>query len=361
MNNLISGEKIEVPIQLNPNEIQNEEVLLTNHCLITSKDFNFKVIGNKTLNFKYRGNIWLLNNRIIFKGFEIIEFYGEKNNHDSKEYNLVCNLDYSNPINIEISLDQIYEFSTGHDKIFKKRYFMNPKLKISLNQDKKNQIYYILFAEDDLLINSDKLKNMLTNWSIELGKYIPLRKQEENFVDETEIITQLSGMLSDEEDISTPGKSITTIPIYEKPKTKIPVPDESQIKNSKQNEIYKTKVVGMKTARISSPPLAAPIETENRPKPRIGRVIIESEPDERRVIKKDKPISPILKPDKTKIEDSEDKNILYEVLKPEESINDNFTELTSIQPDSSITRCKKCGWIIKYDQLKCPRCGEDTY
>lgn len=361
MNNLISGEKIEVPIQLNPNEIQNEEIILTNHCLITSNDFNFKVIGNKNLNFKYRGKIWLLNKRIIFKGFEITEFYAEKNDHESKEYKLVCNLDYSNPINIEISLDQIYDFSTGHDKIFKKRYFMNSKLKISFYQDKKSQIYYILFNEEDLLINSDKLKSILTNWDLELGKRTPIRKQEENMVDETEIITQLSDMLSDEEEILTPEKSIIAIPIYEKPKTKIPIPNESQIKSNKQNEQYKISIVGIKSETETSTPLAAPIESENRPKPRIGRVIIESEPDERRVIKKNKPVSPVLKPDKTKIEDSEDKNILYEVLKPEESIDDTFTELTSIQPDSSITRCKKCGWIIKYDQLKCPRCGEDTY
>ena len=347
MVNLIPADPLNIQIQINPNEIQNNEIILSNNCLITPESFNFKIIDNKTLNFKYRGKIWLLSKKILFKGFKITSFNVQADISDPNKMKPVCELDYSNPINISIPLQEIDDIFIGHDNQFRKRYLMYPKLKISHNQDEEEKNYYIFFVNDDLLIDINKINIELNKWGEVLKKNIPQKISDKpiELLDEEEVIFELNDILSDEE------KEISVPHVFNQNETQ-----------TKSQEIQKTNKsdVGKTTAHkkpITASPIASPIDIEEKSRPKIGRVVIESNLEDSRRRIKDRPISSV----KISNKEVEEKNILYDVLKPTESTDDIYNELTNSQPDSSIYRCKKCGWILRYDQLKCPRCGSDTY
>ncbi|MBD3226743.1 MAG: hypothetical protein GF329_01020 [Candidatus Lokiarchaeota archaeon] len=362
---LLSGNTLDISIELNPNEMEKDEVMLYDHCLLTPSNFNFKVIGSENLNFKYRGKLFLLNNKIIFKGFEINLFSVKEDQELKGTYRPICELDYSTPINIEIELSKIQNIYMGHDNTFKKRYFNYPKLKISYKKNNKIKILYIVITKKDLLIESDKINERFKKWmnkiKIKAPKVLSEIANEPEVINETKTIEELSTILSEDEDEI-------------KPAPEIPLPKEKPIARKQQNIKHKPKPetkLEHKTKKTPEPvkpfkhevitPESKALKTEKKSKPKIGRVVIESEfkgVNKKRAVEE---TSSSLISTKTKDDKEKDKNVLYEVLKPTESIEDTFRELTDIQPDSSVNRCKKCGWIIKYDQLKCPRCGADTY
>ncbi|MHA1231195.1 MAG: hypothetical protein ACTSRP_13960 [Candidatus Helarchaeota archaeon] len=354
---IVSGESLGVTVQLNPNEVEDNEILLSDHCLITPKSFRFRVLGNKTLNFKYRGRIWLLKGKILFKGYEITSFYLQPEISNSNRLKPICNLDFSNPIVIEIPIDDIDDVIVGHDDIFRKKYLIHPKLIITYDLNGRYETLYVFFTEDDLTINSDNLNKRLIKWRDELKKQIPPKLSEKpiEIMDESEVISEITDLLLEEDE-----DEIKELPAA--PPAKIPEPTQTPI-ISETNEIKTPKTGTINppsvNVEISKPiPIASPIEEKKREKPKIGKVTIEIEEEPTRP--KPKQISPVLIPKKEVKKEPEDVNVLYEVLKPSESIDDTFTELIDVRPDSSINRCKKCGWIIRYDQLKCPRCGADT-
>ncbi|MHA1271353.1 MAG: hypothetical protein ACTSPY_16285 [Candidatus Helarchaeota archaeon] len=344
---IIAGDRLEIQLKLNPEEIKNEVIILEDHCLITPENFEFRVINNKNFNFKYRGRVWLLEKSLIFHGFEITTLKLQEDVLNSENRKIICKLDYSDPIRIEVNLKEVEEVYVGHDEIFRERYFKYPKLRITCEIKGADKKYYLIFADENLLMNEDRIKERLNRWREELVKRIPTKISDRpiELLDETEVISELSDILDDGDELK-----LEEIPVSSKP----PEPNISVQKESIREIETPVK------AQESESPFASPIPIKKKDKPIIGRVTIESDEDVYTVRKKPLEIPEVLVPDKIETDDDTDKNVLYDVLKPAESIDDTFKELTDIKPDSSINRCKKCGWIIRYDQLKCPRCGADT-
>ncbi|MHA1831854.1 MAG: hypothetical protein ACTSWR_10010, partial [Candidatus Helarchaeota archaeon] len=276
------------------------------------------------------------------------------------------------PIVIEIPNSKIEEIFIGHDEIFKRKYLMHPKLKISYEIDNKENNFYIFLVNENLLVDTAELNEKLKKWEVELKSRIPRKLSEIpiDSLDESEIISELSNVLIDDEDIEKPIPIQSDNRFPEPPQIAEAPPEPPQIMSSPpeppniskpETEVHQV-IIGGEIDQFSeiSSPMASPIAQKKKAKPKIGRVVIESDEDEYYSKPAKKEVSQVLKPSGNKKDEDKEKNVLYEILKPAEMDDDTFKELTNIQPDSSITRCKKCGWIIRYDQLKCPRCGADT-
>jgi len=370
MSLLIPGNLLEKDITLTTDEIKDTKVLLYNHCLITTSDTEFSIINTKTLNFKYRGKLWLLDKGILFKGYEIISFQVQKDLNEPNKYKPICKVDYSKPVKIELPFSRITGTFIGHDDKFRKRFLNYSKLRIDYEtEDYEDKSLYILFTNEDLLVIQNKNEEILKAWERDIKEKIPKKVSSlpVESIDENVVINELDNLLSEEEQIPLEdsysalnvesSNNIKDAQIIEKAKKDEIETSETKEKITKK-EIKKEEKKELEKISID---VIETLATPEKRKPKIGRVIIDMGEEEYLHEPKQKVISPVLLPSKESKDEPEEKNILYEVLKPDDTIEDLFIDTQNLQPDSSINRCKKCGWILRYDSLKCPRCGADTY
>ncbi len=295
-----------LPVELT---LENENVLLSHHSMLTPADYTFSVLRNPAQNFKYRGILWLTDTDLIYKGFPVKKMGANK--VSDKLFKPFCDLNSDQLYETKISIEKIVEVFSGHDSTFQKRFQRYPKLRITYKDNGGKAIAYFYLTRENLIDDELYINKRCNEWKNKLS----------------EIVEKVVGIIPAAP--AVPKVPTKPSPFASSPATKAtPVPPAPT------------------PARVGTDGLLRKVEQEVGAK-RFGKVTVK--PLEER----DKPkVTPVATPVRNEVEEPEPEfTKLLDALVP---VSDD--EFSAAAADTSIAKCPHCGWILGYATFKCPRC-----
>jgi hypothetical protein len=293
-----------IPIQLtlNKEELNNEEILLNHHSMLTPSNFNFSVLRNPTQNFQFRGILWLTTLNLVYKGFFITKMGA--NQISEKIMKPYCDIETDQSVELKIPIKNISDVFIGHDTTFQKRFQRYSKLRITFDGEDGSKIFYFYLTRENLIDDELYINKRCSEWK---DKITELRDKSLGKAQAAPIPT------------ITAGKEMPTAP---RPPTSV-LGTDGLLKEVIADADVK------RYGRIIVKPL------EEREKPKFELIT-----------------KPIGKEAETKEEP--EFSALLDTLIP---VSDE--EFAAAAADSSIARCPYCGWILGYSTNKCPRCRKE--
>ncbi|MFX1452454.1 MAG: hypothetical protein ACFFCM_16560 [Promethearchaeota archaeon] len=391
-------------IKLEAEELKGENILFSNFSSLTSSDFEFSALRSKTQNLQYIGKLFLTNKNLIFKGFNIKELSPIREPADK----IVCKI--GDPYSNSIDLAKIDKIFVGHDETFGRRHQIFSKLRINCESD---GFYFILF-DDQLVSVKEKVYERAKEWQAKIEEIRKPAKKEPEKLEEKPTKPEISipepKVVKAEVSIPKPVTKTVPKPVIAIPEKKIkplprpistivrPEPKSEVVTEEPSKEITEEilpNIARLKQQReaklkgegeiptavpagkaIPKPSKLAPkVATKPAVKEKTATEILREE--EERLKSKFKmtkvkayepkgteytPLKATMKPISTKTESAEDSAIEKVIgdIREEMDIETLSTEFESMSIDSSINRCPHCGWLLAWDQHKCPKCRKEV-
>ncbi|MHA1381171.1 MAG: hypothetical protein ACTSRG_22615 [Candidatus Helarchaeota archaeon] len=388
-------------LNLESEELKDQNILLSNIASLTPSNFEFSALRSKTQNLQYLGKLWLTEKELIFKGYKLEELSPIREPANK----IVVKL--SEEYEITIDLSKIKKCFVGHDENFGRRHQIFSKLRISVDSETH---YFILFDEklvsvkEELYERSKKWQTKIEELQKPLVKApvkptiaIPKPKTIKPVIAMPKPVVKpvpkpVSKPIA-KPVISVPKIAPTSTPL--KPTTLVakpksapkPAVDEPSVELSEDllPNIARLKQASKsaKSGKIVKPILPKPVSKEDKlkvpVKPKVKEktateILREEEARLRPKFKVTKvkayeakgtsytPLKASMKPTPTNIKVDEDSAIekVLGDIREEMDIEILSTEFDSMAADTSINKCPYCGWLLAWDQHKCPKCRKNV-
>ncbi|HUY00929.1 MAG TPA: hypothetical protein VMV49_15310 [Candidatus Deferrimicrobium sp.] len=289
-----------IPIQLTleKGEIENENIILNHHSMLTPSNFNFSVLRNPTQNFQFRGILWCTTQNLIYKGFFIKKMGATK--VSEKLMKPYCDIETDQSIELKIPIKDISEIFIGHDTTFQKRFQRYSKLRITFNGEDGSTMFYFYLTRENLIDDELYINKRCSEWK---DKITELKEKS----------------LGKAPAVPSSAKEVPTAP---RPSTPL-----------KGTEGLLKEVIADAEIKRYGRIIVKPLEEREKPKFELITKPIES---------------------KEEVKEELEFSALLDTLVP---VSDE--EFSAAAADSSIARCPHCGWILGYSTNKCPRCRKE--
>ncbi|MHA1385533.1 MAG: hypothetical protein ACTSR3_17400 [Candidatus Helarchaeota archaeon] len=398
-------------LKLDSDKLKDQKIILSNVASLTPSDFEFSALRSKTQNLQYIGKLWLTDKNLIFKGFNLEELSPIREPADK----IVMKL--GDPYENSFDLSKIDKIFVGHDETFGRRHQIFSKLRISSNNDH----YYFILFDDKLVSVKEEVYERSKNWQDKIESLLKPKPQvKPSVMPEVAIpkpkklepviaipkptvkpvpkpiskpIPKLISKPIPKPDISVPKITPETKPVKAPQVTEKATPEsvkeepavelsEDLLPNiAKLKKASASQKTGIKLKPISAKPkakdskLAPKVAVKPRVKEKTATEILKEE--EARLRPKFKmtkvkayeggstsytPLKAIIKPIQittTEEEESAIDKVLGDI-REEMDIEILSTEFDSMAADTSINKCPFCGWLLAWDQHRCPKCRKDV-